>query len=75
MTITREQARAAFNAVLAVAETIREAREIPSGTMYAALMERVDYAGYEKLISILKGAGLVEETPAHMLRWVGPEMA
>jgi hypothetical protein len=54
-----------------IADAIRDAKEIPSGHLYAAVMEWVDLCGYEKIISILKRAGLVEETPAHLLRWKG----
>jgi len=38
------------------------------------LIGRVDMAGYSKIVAILKGAGLVEETRANLLRWVGPEI-
>jgi hypothetical protein len=35
---------------LAVAETIREAGKIPSGTLYATLMGKIAYEGYQKLL-------------------------
>jgi len=69
---TKAQILAAYEMTFAVAETIREAGEVPSGTVYAALIGRVDLEGYNGLLRNLKNAGLVEETPAHLLRWVGP---
>ncbi len=72
-TPTTAQVQAAFRVTAAVAEAIREAKEIPSGTLYAVLCSKVDLAGYETIIRTLKGAGLVSEA-AHMLKWVGPEI-
>lgn len=71
---SKDQVKAAFTMVAAVAEAVREAGRIPSGTLYAALMGKVDLAGYEKLVGILKGAGLVEER-SHELIWIGPSLA
>jgi len=59
--------------VFAVAEAIREAGSIPSGTLYAALIGKVDINGYESIIRTLKNAGLVTEQ-SHMLTWIGPEI-
>jgi hypothetical protein len=71
---TSQQVKAAFNTVLAVTEAIREAKEIPAGTVYAALVGRVDLQGFQKILSIIKGAGLIEER-THLLRWIGPQIA
>jgi hypothetical protein len=70
---TAAQIKAAFAMTLAVSEAIREAREIPSGTLYAMLVGKVDLQGYEAMIRNLKNAGLVEEK-AHLLKWIGPEL-
>jgi hypothetical protein len=70
MPVTKEQTKSALKMILAVSETIREAGRIPSGTLYAVLMGKVDMAGYTKMIDILKRAGLVEEK-FHELIWVG----
>ncbi len=67
--------KAALLVAFAVAETIREAGEVPSGVVYAALVGRVTLAGYESLLRTLKNAGLIEETPAHLLRWIGQAIA
>jgi hypothetical protein len=67
------QVKAALAMTLAVAETIREAGEVPSGTLYAVLCGKVDLQGYEAMIRNLKNAGLVTES-AHMLKWIGPKL-
>lgn len=74
---TKEQVSQALRITLAVTEAIREAGRdgIPSGTLYATLAGRVDLVGYEKMLGLIKGAGLVEETPGHLLRWIGPVIA
>ncbi|HLZ39422.1 MAG TPA: hypothetical protein VKQ11_00575 [Candidatus Sulfotelmatobacter sp.] len=69
---TQEQLKAGAAVIMAVAETIREAGECPSGTIYAVLMGRVTFQGYEKILGILKGAGLIEVLPSHLIRWIGP---
>ena len=56
----------------AVAETIRELREVPSGHLYARLMGVMDLRQYEQVIDLLIDARLVERAPAHLLRWIGP---
>lgn len=71
MTATLAQARAALNIVLALAEAIRELGRVPSGTLYANVMGKLDLATYEAAIRMLKNAGLVKET-AHELEWTGP---
>lgn len=72
-TPTAAQLKAALAITLAVAEAIREAKEIPSGTLYAMLVGKVDLQGYEAIIRNLKNADLVTEI-AHLLKWVGPEV-
>lgn len=69
---TTDEARAALAIVQAVAETIRELREVPSGHLYASLMGRLTLDQYNRVIGLLKRSGLVEEPSAHLLRWVEP---
>ncbi len=71
---TKTQIKAAFAVTLAIAETIREAKEIPSATLYAMLIGKVDLQGYQAMIRNLKNANLVSET-ANLLKWTGPELA
>src|SRR4051812_14824227 len=68
---TQTEVRAALRIVLAVTETIREAGEVPEGTLYAGLMDRLDLAGFEKMIALVVRTGLVEKQ-GHLLRWIGP---
>ena len=59
--------------MIAVAETIREVGECPSGTIYAAIVGRVSLEGYNKILGILTRAGLIVVGQSHMIRWVGPK--
>lgn len=70
---TKDDLRAGLTVLLAVSEAIREAREIPEGTLYAAVMGKVDLAGFEKILGILWQAGLIERKN-HVVRWVGPTL-
>ena len=69
---TPAQITSAFATTLAVSETIRELRQIPSGELYATLCGRLSLADYNAAIAMLQRAGLVTEH-AHMLTWAGPE--
>lgn len=71
----KAQAKGALKAVTAVADAIRDLGEVPSGVLYAHLAGKLSLEAYEKLIGVLKGAGLVRETPSHLLVWTGPEAA
>jgi hypothetical protein len=62
---------AAFGAVKAIAEAIRELGEVPSGHLYGLLMDRLTIGQFEQTIGILKRSGLVQEK-AHLLTWIGP---
>ena len=66
--------QAGLTLVHAVAEAIREVGELPEGTLYAVLCGKVDKQGWDKLVSLLLGAGLVERRAGHLLVWVGPEL-
>lgn len=71
---TKREVRAVVDVIVAVAETVRQVREIPSGHLYAQVMTAgISLATYERVVGVLKGAGLVEERN-HVLRWVGPEL-
>ena len=74
-TPTAAQLRAGLNVLIAVSESIRELGEVPSGTLYAALIGKVNYAGYEAILQTLTNAGLIQVMPSHMIRWVGPTLA
>jgi len=75
MEITKEQARAAVEVVTTLAEAVRDLGEVPSGELYAVAMSAgLSLGQYQSVLGVLKRAGLVEETPAHLLRWVGPKI-
>jgi hypothetical protein len=66
------QVEAALGIILAVANAIQGLGEVPSGELYARMMPHgIKLDAYEKIISTLKGAGLVRESN-HLLTWVGP---
>ena len=64
--------KAALGIVQAVADAIRELGEVPSGHLYANLMSHLSLAQFEQILGVLKGAGLVRESPAHLLTWIEP---
>lgn len=57
---------------IAQAEAIRDLRHVPSGHLYARLMGVMTLQQYEQVIDLLIEARLVERTPSHLLRWIGP---
>jgi hypothetical protein len=67
------EALAAVRVAHAIAESIRELGEIPSGHLYARLMGIMDLRQYEQFIDVLIDARLVEREPSHLLRWIGPK--
>ena len=73
MTPSRAELENGLRMIAVVAESIREAGRVPSGTLYALVMGRMSLEAYEKMIQILKNAGLVEER-AHELIWIGPNL-
>ena len=73
-TVTNTEVKAAFGIVQAVAEAIRELCEVPSGHLYANLMSKLSLAQFEQVLGIRKGAGLVLESNAHLLTWIGPAL-
>lgn len=71
MAVTPDELKAAVAMTAAVAETIKTLGSVPSGHLYAQLMDRMSLETFESLIGILKRAKLVEENN-HLLTWVGP---
>jgi hypothetical protein len=72
-TPTKEHLKAGFMVVAAVAEAIRTAGKIPSGTLYSMLLDKMTLAEYERVIQILKNTGLVQEKHYELI-WIGPEV-
>ena len=67
----QEKIKAMLAVVQSIAEIIRLAKEIPSGHLYARLMNSMDLNQYTSIIECLKRTGLIEEIN-HMLKWKGP---
>lgn len=74
MTATRQQIKAVLNVMIAITDAIREAREIPAGHLYAAVMEHVDLATFESIVARIVATRIVE-CRGHLLVWVGPAVA
>ena len=72
---TPQELKAGTAMIMAVAETVRECREVPSGTIYAGLMGRVSLEGYQKIVGILTNAGLIAVDRSRLVRWTGPEVS
>jgi hypothetical protein len=70
---TREQVRAAIEVTRAVADCIRELRQVPAGHLYARLMGHLSVEQFEQIISVLVYANLVRRHPSHLLEWIGQE--
>ena len=64
---------AAIDVIRTLAEAIRTAKQIPSGHLYAMVMEHLSLPVYECAIELLKRAGLVSES-GHLLTWTGPTL-
>lgn len=69
---TVQEVRAAFGLIITFADLIREVGRVPSGELYARVMDKLDLATYNRIIDQLKKAGLIEEK-AHELIWIGPK--
>lgn len=74
--IETELRPAAIAIVRAIADAIRIAEEIPSGHLYAMLMEfGIELQAYQNVIDLLIRAELIEKDRSHLLRWIGPKEA
>jgi hypothetical protein len=61
MSTTKEQLTAGLNTLRALADTIRELGEVPSGHLYASVMGAIDLQGYQKAIALLVKSGIVRQ--------------
>jgi len=58
---------------MAIACAIKALGEVPSGHLYAQVMDHMDLAQYELLIGALVDSGYVQQRADHMLTWSGPK--
>ncbi len=56
-----------------LAETIQALGEVPSGHLYAHVMQHVDLEVYQAAIDVLVRAKLVKNSN-HLLTWIGPTL-
>ena len=70
---TSRQIATYLDAIRAIADAVRDAREIPSGTVYAACGGNLTLDVYEGIIRRLVGAELITMR-GYMLVWVGPTL-
>jgi hypothetical protein len=54
----------------AVAETIKELGSVPSGHLYARLMDRMSLETYNSIIDMLTKAGLIK-VENFLITWIG----
>lgn len=67
---THEHVAASLNVIRVVADAIRDLGEVPSGHLYARLMEFMTLEQYSMIVGTLKRVGLIEEKH-NLLRWIG----
>lgn len=66
--VTSEQIQGGFTVLQTICEVVREAKKIPSGTIYAQLCGKMDLPTYEKAIQILKNSTVIRQS-GDMLHW------
>lgn len=57
----------------ALTSVLAKVGEVPSGTVYSALIGKVTLADYEAVIERMKRLGLIK-VENHLIRWVGPQL-
>ncbi len=70
---TVQQVQSAFQVCAALAEAIREVREIPSGELYGQILGVCDLETFEGAIRLLVRSSLVTRR-GQVLVWSGPEI-
>jgi len=75
MATTKEQLVAGLNTLRALADTVKELGEVPSGHLYNVVMGIMDLQAYEKAIGLLVGSGIIQRR-GNVLVWnTTPEAA
>jgi hypothetical protein len=68
--MTNADIQAGLEIMIAAVEAIRDAKSIPSGTLYAAMMDTLSHDAYESMIRQVLRTGLVKQEN-HLLTWIG----
>lgn len=61
-----------LQAITDVIVMLRAGKIMPSGNLYAQLMNRMSLSQYNDALSIVKSMGLVKEGASHLLTWTDP---
>jgi hypothetical protein len=67
--MNQSQVKALLTAIQALGEAIKELHSVPSGHLYAHVMNNMSLENYQYCIDILKKAGKVKEEN-YLLSWV-----
>jgi hypothetical protein len=67
--MTKKQILATFEVTRAIADAIRELKSVPSGHLYAQVMNHLSLEQYTKIIDLLKSNRLIEERNSE-LAWI-----
>lgn len=68
--ISKQQVQLALELVATVGQVIQELGSVPSGHLYARLMDKFDIHQYQSIIRMLVRSGMVKEK-GNLLVWVG----
>lgn len=66
--VTTNQLQAGLAALRAIADAVRELKQVPSGHIYAAVMGTMDINAYEKAIGLLCNSGVIRKN-GDLLVW------
>lgn len=67
----RKQIKAQLEAIVALGQAVKEAKQIPAGTLYAVCCGVMTLEVFDKCIDYLVKAGVVVRHPSHLLEWIG----
>lgn len=68
MTITKAEVAAGLNALRALADAVRELREVPAGNLYVAVMGVMSVDNFNKAIGLLVDSKVIRRD-GDLLKW------
>jgi len=68
---TKEKIKALIEAVNAIRDAIKELKEVPSGELYARLLNHITLENYQYILNILVKTKQIEILPTHLIRFIG----
>jgi hypothetical protein len=69
---TPAKIRSALNTIFALADAIRELREVPEGHLYARVMTHLSLDEFDAAMRVLKNNKMIK-IEHRMITWIGPE--